>query len=259
MVDDPQKTLSELARLGARSPRRARLREGPLGRSGFIAVLPPQLAGPQQALFDQWRGELACGATRIGWKVGHDIPEVQSLVGDQPVIGCLTSRTLVRTGGEWCRRGEDLRAETEFAVEVGAELAAGAAPATATAAISGLCVALEIVDLAYPPGDLDAIMDGNVFHRAVAFGPMQALERAELGRATLHLDEVVHEAREPVPEPVWVVRSVADVLGQFGETLLPGDRILSGSFVHQPLGAARSVSAAIENLGRASLSIFGPP
>jgi 2-keto-4-pentenoate hydratase len=231
------------------------LRKSRLGRSGCIAVLPPQLARPQRALFARWRRELACGATRIGWKVGHDIQEVQSLVGDQPVIGCLTSRTLVKTGGEWCRCGEDLRAETEFAVEVGTELAAGAAPATAVAAISGLRVALEIVDLAYPSGDLDAIIDGNVFHRAVAFGPMQTVERAELGRATLHLDEAVHEARELVPEPVWVVRTVADVLGQFGETLLPGDRILSGSFVHQPLDAAKSVSAAIENLGRASLSI----
>jgi hypothetical protein len=72
------------------------------------------------------------------------------------------------------------------------------------------------------------------------------------------LDEAVHGASESVPDPVWVVRTVADVLGQFGEALLPGDRILSGSFIHQPLGAARCVSAVIENLGRASLSICDP-
>jgi hypothetical protein len=51
------------------------------------------------------------------------------------------------------------------------------------------------------------------------------------------------------------VRTVADVLGQFGERLLPGDRILSGSFVHQCLGHARSATAAIEGLGRVSLVI----
>src|SRR5207248_4791947 len=103
-------------------------------------------------------------ATRVGWKIGHDIPEVEALVGPQPVIGCVTSSTLVENGGEWRRHGEDLRAETEFAVEIESEVAAGAAPSAAAASISGLCVALEIVDLAYPRGDLEAIMRGNVFH-----------------------------------------------------------------------------------------------
>jgi 2-keto-4-pentenoate hydratase len=161
----------------------------------------------------------------------------------------------VENGGEWRRHGEDLRAETEFAVEIESEVAAGAPPSAAAASISGLCVALEIVDLAYPPGDLDAIMRGNVFHRAVAFGPTRSLQRDQLGPATLDLDDTIHQAREPMPDPIWVVRTTADVLGQFGETLRAGDRILSGSFVHEPVGDARFASAAIENLGRVSLSI----
>lgn len=158
-------------------------------------------------------------------------------------------------GGEWSRDGEDLRAETEFAVELQSELAAGAGRSAVSASIAGLCVALEIVDLAYPPGDLDAVMRGNVFHRAVAFGPTCPLQRDQLGAATLHLDDTVHQARERMPDPLWVVRTVADTLGEFGEILLAGDRILSGSFVHEPLGNARSASAAIEKLGSVWLSI----
>jgi hypothetical protein len=40
---------------------------------------------------------------------------------------------------------------------------------------------------------------------------------------------------------------------------LAGDRILSGSFVHEPLGDARVASATIENLGQVSLSIYDGP
>jgi hypothetical protein len=69
------------------------------------------------------------------------------------------------------------------------------------------------------------------------------------------LDDTVHDAADPIPDPLWVVQTVADVLAQFGERLLVGDRILSGSFVHQRLGHARSAAGAINGLGRVSIVI----
>jgi 2-keto-4-pentenoate hydratase len=222
-----------------------------------MAGLPPAVALPQDALLDRWRGELAAGATRVGWKIGHDIPEVEAYVGDRPVLGYLTSRTTVKDGGTWPRQGSDLRAETEFAVSVAAEVDPAGGTDAARDAIAGLCLALEIVDLDYPPGDIEAVMQSDVFHRAVVFGPTVAASPDDLGPATLRLDDSIHDAREPIPDPVWVVRRAADVLGQFGERLLPGDRILSGSFVHQRIGDARSATAAIEGLGRVSLMISG--
>jgi 2-keto-4-pentenoate hydratase len=69
------------------------------------------------------------------------------------------------------------------------------------------------------------------------------------------LDGIVHEASEPMPDPVWVVQTAAEALALCGEVLLRGDRVLSGSFVHKPLGRATSTSAAIENLGEVSLTI----
>ena len=91
-------------------------------------------------------------------------------MGDQPVIGYLASRTVLKDRDEWSRCGQDLRAETEFAVELCSDLRAGATSSEALTAISGLCIALEIVDVAQPPGDIDAVMRGNIFHRAVVFG-----------------------------------------------------------------------------------------
>lgn len=179
------------------------------------------------------------------------------MAGDEPVIGYLTSRTLFEDGGAWFRCGEDLRAETEFGVELRSDLAAGGQRSQAAAAIGGVRVALEIVDVARSPGDIDAVMRGNVFHRAVVFGPTRPLQPEGLGPATLLLDETIHEASEPMPDPVWVAQTVATALAEFGEILLAGDRVICGSFVHERLGHAASATAAIENLGQVSLSIRG--
>jgi 2-keto-4-pentenoate hydratase len=212
----------------------------------------------QRELLDQWRQELDSGAARVGWKIGHAIPEAEAIVGNQPVIGYLTSRTVHKDRDEWSRRGQDLRAETEFAVELCSDLRAGATSSEAVAAIAGLCVALEIVDVARAPGDINAVMRGNVFHRAVAFGPTRQVRREHLGPATLHLDASIHESDEPMPDPAWVVQAAAEALAPFGEILLSGDRVLSGSVVHQPLGRASSATASIENLGQVSLAIRDP-
>jgi 2-keto-4-pentenoate hydratase len=232
-----------------------------VGHGGYrlsMAALPPALAVHQQELLDRWRQELATGAVRVGWKLGHAIPEVQAIVGEQPVIGYLSSRTLLADGEEWSRHGEDIRAETEFGVELRCDLQAGATSSEAAAAIAGLCVALEIVDVARSPGDIDAVMRGNVFHRAVVFGPTYPFRPGDLGPASLRLDGTTHEAGEPVPDPVCVVQAAAEALAPFGETLRSGDRVLSGSFVHERLGCACAATAAIENLGHVSLVIREP-
>ncbi|MBV8953205.1 MAG: hypothetical protein JO179_03635 [Solirubrobacterales bacterium] len=219
-----------------------------------MARLPPVVAPRQAALLERWRGELAAGASRVGWKIGHGIPEVMAHGGDCPVVGYLTSWTAIEDGGVWSRQGGDLRAEAEFAVSIGTDVDATAAFNPA-AAIGGLCVALEIVDVERRPGDLDGVMGSDVFHQAVAFGPTLSVAAVHLGRATLQLDDTVHDADEPMPDPLWVVRTAAEILAQFGERLLAGDRILSGSFIHQRVGQIRLASAAIHRLGRASLRI----
>jgi 2-keto-4-pentenoate hydratase len=139
---------------------------------------------------------------------------VQALAGDRPVIGYLDARTLVQDGGEWSRREGDVRAETEFGVVLRSDVAAGTRASDAAAAIAGLCVALEIVDLDRSPGDIDAVMRGNVFHRAVAFGPTRPVALEHVGSASLHLDDAIHEASEPMPDPIWVVHAVADAARQ---------------------------------------------
>jgi hypothetical protein len=98
----------------------------------------------------------------VGWKLAFGVEEVEALVGTDPVIGHITTATLLEpagvfTGASAARR---LRPETELAVEVGPD-----------ETVAGLAVALEIVDTGRPPNGLEEIVLANVYHRAVAFGP----------------------------------------------------------------------------------------
>ncbi|HET6269221.1 MAG TPA: hypothetical protein VFE00_03995 [Arthrobacter sp.] len=55
----------------------------------------------QRALLDTWRADMRRGAGRVGWKLRYDIPEVESLVGAQPVVGYVTAETLLEDGGTY--------------------------------------------------------------------------------------------------------------------------------------------------------------
>jgi 2-keto-4-pentenoate hydratase len=50
------------------------------------------------ARFAHWRAAIDAGARRVGWKIGLDIEPVQALIGSDPVIGYLTSATMIDSG-----------------------------------------------------------------------------------------------------------------------------------------------------------------
>src|SRR4029450_7892048 len=99
---------------------------------------------------------LAQGAEPIGWKVGFNVPEIQQKLGiDAPLAGFLTTDSLVE--GDWDEY--PVVVESEVAVEIGED----------GRSIVALLPALEIAD----PPDLDIeveqILAGNIFPRALRF------------------------------------------------------------------------------------------
>jgi 2-keto-4-pentenoate hydratase len=173
------------------------------------------------------RGQLAlrrrmieAGAQPVGWKIGFNIAAVQELLGiDRPLTGFLTTDGLLENGGTWTIGDEPLVAEPEVGVEIAAD----------GRSIAALLPALELSDppdLALP---VDAILAGNIFHRAVAFGP-----RAEVpapGRARFIVNGEVRatvdaEAARAHLEPMVAV--AADRLADAGERVRSGDRIITG-------------------------------
>src|SRR4051794_9166844 len=113
------------------------------------AALREQLAD-RRRLMDQ-------GARRVGWKLGMGERE---RIGDGPVIGHLTSATVLDSGGVH-RASDDiaLHADAEVALELGPD-----------GEIAGYGAALELVDLG-GRASAEEIVATNVFHRAVVFGP----------------------------------------------------------------------------------------
>ena len=170
------------------------------------------------ALLTRRREILAQGAQPIGWKVGFNVPEFQEKLGiDRPLAGFLTTDGLLEDGSEW----DDLPVvvESEVAVELGDD----------GRSIAALLPALELAD----PPDLDLgveqILAGNIFHRAVAFGPR--VETREPGAARILVngeEQHVLSSEQTAANLEAMVEAVAGRLAEAGEELQPGERIITG-------------------------------
>jgi 2-keto-4-pentenoate hydratase len=193
------------------------------------------------------------GAVRVGWKVGHGIEEA----GGRLVVGALTSATILGDGATYAAgHPAALRAETELAVWLAADVPGDADAQTARRAIAGVGVALELVDVARPPeASLERIVAAGVFHRAAVLGPCAAPLGGALGPATLRVGGRVHDADEPLPDAAGIVLAVAGALAAAGERLEGGDVVLTGSVVHVPVGVGAEVVAGIGGLGRVRATI----
>ena len=165
-----------------------------------------------EAMLTRRREILAQGAQPIGWKVGFNVPDIQRKLGiDAPLAGFLTTDSLIE--GEW--DDYPVVVESEVAVEIGDD----------GRSIVALLPALELAD----PPDLDLeieqILAGNIFHRAVAFGPRVETTEAGSGRILVNGEEQHSVKAEGLER---MVEAVAARLEAAGEELRAGDRIITG-------------------------------
>jgi 2-keto-4-pentenoate hydratase len=165
-----------------------------------------------EAMLTRRREILAQGAEPLGWKVGFNVPEIQRKLGiDGPLAGFLTTDSLIE--GEWDEY--PVVVESEVAVEIGDD----------GRSIAALLPALEIVDPPELDLEIEQILAGNIFHRAVAFGPRVETTEPGPGRILVNGEE-----KHPVkPDGLeQMVAAVAARLEAAGEGLRPGDRIITG-------------------------------
>ena len=190
------------------------------------------------ALLARRREILAQGAQPIGWKVGFNLPEIQEKLGiDRPLAGFLTSDSLIEDRWD----AYPIVVESEVAVELGSD----------GRSIAALLPALELAD---PPDlelGLEQILAGNIFHRAVTFGPR--VETQDPGAARILVNgEEQHavSAAQTAANLEAMVEAVAGRLADAGEQLQPGERIITG--VLAPPHAAQpgdAVRVELEALG----------
>jgi 2-keto-4-pentenoate hydratase len=166
------------------------------------------------------RERLAQGAEPIGWKIGFNVSAAQEKLGiDGPVVGFLSTDGLHEDGAEVSLDGGPVVIESEVAVEIGPD----------GRSIAALLPALEVADQPDLDQDVETILAGNIFHRAVAFGPRVETPTPGGGRILVN-GEVEHsmapaETGAHLEQMVEVVRRR---LAAVDEDLLPGQRIITG-------------------------------
>ncbi len=114
------------------------------------------------------------GEASLGWKLGMGVPAAMKKLGtDAPLVGYLLAGARVDDGGTVSLDGwGNAKLEPEIAVHMGADLAPGASREDAEAAIAGLGVAIELVDLDPDADDPEAILAADIFQRHVLLGPL---------------------------------------------------------------------------------------
>jgi 2-keto-4-pentenoate hydratase len=168
------------------------------------------------AMLTRRREILAQGAEPVGWKVGFNVPEIQQKLGvDGPIAGFLTTDSLIE--GEWDEY--PVIVESEVAVELGSD----------GRSIAALLPALELAD---PPDlelGIEQILAGNIFHRAVAFGPRVEVREPGAGRILVNGEEQhALTAEHTAGNLQAMIEAVAARLADAGEELRPGERIITG-------------------------------
>ena len=99
-------------------------------------------------------------------------------------------------------------------------------------------------------------MAGNVFHRAVVFGPTRQDAAVSGAVATVTVDGEQRERDDVTTDLAETICVVADLLGAVGERLSAGDRIIAGSLT-TPVDLARGnrVELDLGPLGSAEVSL----
>jgi 2-keto-4-pentenoate hydratase len=199
-----------------------------------------------EAMLALRRSVLDAGARGLGWKVGFNVPAVQEKLGiESPLAGFLSTAGLLSDGSTLTLDGRPAVAEPEVAVEIGDD----------GRSIVALLPALEVADPPDLSWDVERILAGNIFHRAVAFGPR--VQAVAPGAARVLVNG---EQREEVPAERTgahleaMVGAVAARLAAVGASLSPGERIITGVLAPPPAVAAGDVvRLELESLGAVEL------
>jgi 2-keto-4-pentenoate hydratase len=200
-------------------------------------------ASIRSGLKDQEAGArklLDSGAGRLGWKAGFGTAmAIEKLGTDGPLVGFLTDSTLLPSGSSIDIAGwEKPVLETEVALRLDADVAAGQTGAEARAAVGAIGAAIELVDLGQAGSDPGAILAANVFHRSVLLGDWVTLA-ADASLDDVRIDVLSGgepHALEADPADVLgdlasVVVSLADLLADSDDGLRAGDVIITGAAI----------------------------
>jgi 2-keto-4-pentenoate hydratase len=197
------------------------------------------------------------GARPIGWKLGLGTVAAMEQHGTSaPLVGYLCDRSVREPGstvaiGDW----ERPTAEPEIAVHVAHDVPADADRDAVAAAIAGVGVAIELVDMG--GGELEDILAGDIFHRHAVLGPPASGVALDDLRGAIVLGDDAQYVGEPlalVGDPVAALAHAASHLAEFGETVRAGEVLITGAIVPAlPVAPGQRLEYRLEPLGELAL------
>jgi 2-keto-4-pentenoate hydratase len=179
---------------------------------------------------------LAAGERHLGWKLGFGAPASLERFGlSAPLLGFITTATLHEPGSTVsCAGWEAAVAEPEVA----AYFIADAVPGRAAQAIGSLGPAIELANIYPPSDDLEEMLAGDIYHRAVILGPEDMSRtgglRSDLRARVIHDGETVadtKEFQETTGDLISILDHAASLLAAYGLQLAAGDVVITGSVV----------------------------
>jgi len=205
------------------------------------------------------------GERPIGWKLAATAPSGQAIMGvKEPAYGFLPSHRY-SSGADVSAGGfADLRVEAEVAFKMRTELAGpGVSAADALSAVEGALPAFELLDFVYSGKPRAGDYIANSIHgQAVVLGsplmPLQGLDLASEQVLFEHNGETVgtYTAAEVMGNPLNALAWLANNLTGRGQTLKPGDIIISGgiSKLLRPK-AGDTICARFAHLGAVEIKV----
>lgn len=203
-----------------------------MSRSPLTRGLERQLARRRELIAD--------GHRSIGWKAGFGAPAWLEKFGlSGPLVGFLSDATLVDDGAtvditHWARPV----AEPELAAHLGSDLPPGSGEDAVRSAIVAIGPAIELADIDPPPEDVEQILAGNIFHRALVLGPPdESRAGADLDglEAKIRLQGQEHARTRQLEDltggVIEVVSHLSALLADHDEMMKAGEVVICGSVV----------------------------
>lgn len=214
--------------------------------------IPAVVAGMERLLAR--RAELlAEGATPIGWKLAFGTEVAMSkLATTGPVVGFLTDATLIAPGGECSIDGWTApKMEPEIAIHLG----------PGGEGVAGISAAIELADADQPPTEIESVLAGDIYHRAVVHD--RAATPTPLAHpiaARIERDGEEYATTADAEAEVGRIEGLAawtvDYLRRFGVEAAEGEIVISGSVVPLlDIAAGRHLRHELNGIGALEVAI----
>jgi 2-keto-4-pentenoate hydratase len=188
----------------------------------------PRVEAGMATLLAKRRALIEDGAKPIGWKLAFGTEVAMSTLElNGPLVGFLTDRTLIASGGECSIAGWSVpKLEPEIAIHLG----------PGGEGVAGISAAIELADADLPLTETETVLAGDIYHRAVVLDPGSNLvpppapisARIERGGEEIATTDDAEAAVGKLGElAAYVVR----YLREFGEATVEGEVVISGSVV----------------------------